>query len=271
MKVAFQGERGAFSEESALSYFKNKIELVPCYSFEKVFEKVLSREVDYGIVPVENSYSGSVNDTFDLLLKYDVNIIGEKILRIKHNLIAHKNVGLSDIKKIYAHPQAIAQCDIFLEKINKQIIPFYDTAGSVKFIKENNLVDSASIASKIAAKFYDMNILQESIESNSNNYTRFFIISTSETKKAINNKTSIVFSTKNIPGALYKSLKPFAERKINLTKIESRPSRKKPWEYIFYLDFEGFIEDEKSRLAINELKKLTAFIKILGSYPKDEF
>ncbi|MHA1409870.1 MAG: prephenate dehydratase [Candidatus Odinarchaeia archaeon] len=247
LKVAFQGERGAYSEESAIAYFGRGITLVPCYSFADVFMKVKNK------------------------VEYDVNIVGEKILQIRHNLIAHKNTTLNDIKKIYAHPQAIAQCDLFLRKIGKEVIPFYDTAGSVKHIKQNKLFDSAAIASKVAAEIYDMEILEESIESNPNNYTRFFIISTSfKAKKADRNKTTIVFATKNIPGALFKSLKPFADRNINLTKLESRPSRKKPWEYVFYLDFEAFIAEPRIQEAISELRKLTTFLKILGSYPSEE-
>ncbi|MEM2109317.1 MAG: prephenate dehydratase [Candidatus Odinarchaeota archaeon] len=269
LSVAFQGERGAYSEEAALEYFGKKISLKPCYSFQEVFENVINTSVDYGVVPVENSYAGSIVDTYDLLLNYTVNIVGEKILRIKHNLIANKGVTLSNIEDVYAHPQAIAQCDLFLKKINKRIIPFYDTAGSVKYIKEKNLKSAAAIASRYAAEIYNMNILAESIESVSNNYTRFFIISLKSSIKGVKNKTTIVFSIKNIPGSLYNCLKPLAEAGINLTKIESRPDRKKPWEYIFYLDFEGVKEEPVIAETLNQLQAKTSFLKILGSYPAD--
>ena len=269
LSVAFQGERGAYSEEAALEYFGREISLKPCYSFQEVFENVINTSVDYGVVPVENSYAGSIVDTYDLLLNYNVNIVGEKILRIKHNLIANKSVKLEDIRDVYAHPQAIAQCDLFLKKINKKIIPFYDTAGSVKYIKEQNLKNAAAIASRYAAEIYNMNILAESIESAPNNYTRFFIISLKSSVKGVKNKTTIVFSIKNIPGSLYNCLKPLAEAGINMTKIESRPDRKKPWEYIFYLDFEGIKDEPVIAETLTQLQAKTSFLKILGSYPAD--
>lgn len=269
VSVAFQGERGAFSEEAAILYFKDRLELKPCYSFSEVFERVLTGDVDYGIVPVENSYAGSIVDTFDLLLQYDVNIVGEKVLRIRHNLIVNVNVKIDDVEVVYAHPQATAQCDIFLRKINKKIVPFYDTAGSVKHVKENNLRNAAAIGSKLAAEIYGMSILAESIESNPDNYTRFYVISLAPAKKGVKNKTTIVFSTRNIPGSLYHCLKPFADSGINLTKIESRPNRKKPWEYVFYLEFEGLKDEVKSLKALSELKKKASLLKILGSYPAD--
>ncbi len=269
IQVAFQGEKGAYSEEAALQYFGENIAFKPCYSFQEVFEYVTDRKVEYGIVPVENSYTGSIVDTFDLLLNYNVNIVGEKILRIKHNLIANKGVSLPDISEVYAHPQAIAQCDVFLKKIGKKITPFYDTAGSVKYIKEKKLRNAAAIASRYAAEIYDMNILAESIESFSSNYTRFYIISLKESVKGLKNKTTIVFSIKNIPGSLYNCLKPLAEAGLNLSKIESRPDRKKPWEYIFYLDFEGVKDDPIVKQALIKLEAETSFLKILGSYPAD--
>ncbi|WEU40393.1 MAG: prephenate dehydratase [Candidatus Odinarchaeum yellowstonii] len=267
--VAFQGERGAYSEEAALEYFGREISLQPCYSFQEVFERVVERKVDYGVIPIENSYTGSIVDSYDLLLNYNVNIIGEKILKIKHNLIANKGVKLEDISEVYAHPQAIAQCDIFLKKLGRKVTPFYDTAGGVKYIKEKGLMNAAAIASRYAAEIYDMNVLVESIESFSNNYTRFYIISLKKSVKGLKNKTTLVFSIKNVPGSLYNCLKPLAEAGLNLTKIESRPDRKKPWEYVFYLDFEGVIDDPTVKKALTKLEAETTFLKILGSYPAD--
>ncbi|MHA1238090.1 MAG: prephenate dehydratase [Candidatus Odinarchaeia archaeon] len=268
MKVSFQGEKGAFSELAALKYFGENITVLPKRTFMDVFESLVNEESDYGILPVENSYAGSIYEVFDLLLKYDVKIVGEVILRIHHCLIAHPETKLNDIRVVYAHPQAILQCDEFLKKLNCKIEAAYDTAGSVKMLKEQNIKNAAAIAGKLAAEIYGMKILRENIESNPNNYTRFFILSRSLVKLSNGEKTTIVFSTENIPGALYRCLKPFAERNINLTKLESRPSKVKPWEYIFYLDFEGDINDPNISKVLYELKKYTTFLKVLGCYPK---
>jgi chorismate mutase/prephenate dehydratase len=175
---------------------------------------------------------------------------------------------LAGIKVIYSHPQALAQCEEFLRKLKAEIVPTYDTAGSAKRIKEASLKGSAAVASKRAAQIYGLEILAEGIETNPNNYTRFFVISKKKAEPSPKSKTSLVFSTKNLPGALYACLGAFANRDINLTKLESRPSRDKPWEYVFYVDFEGHIDDPVSQEAMTELKQTTNFIKILGSYPR---
>lgn len=268
IKVAFQGEIGAYSEEAAFKFFGKKIETIPCKTFSDVFKIVEKKKADYGIIPIENSLEGSIGQNYDLLLKSKLKIFGETILRIKHCLIAEKGVRLKSVKKVYSHSQALGQCREFLEKLNFELIPFYDTAGSVKMIKEEKLKDSAAIASERAARAYNLKILRKGIEANPNNYTRFFIISKGEKKRTGKDKTSIVFSTEHIPGALFKALRPFTEHNINLTKIESRPILKKPWEYNFYLDFEGHWAEKKIKKILEELKKSITFLKILGSYPK---
>jgi len=266
-KVAFQGERGAFSEDAVITFFGD-VELFPSRYIGDVFEAVLRDDVDFGVVPVENSQAGSINDTYDLLLHYPLNIVGEIHLRISHCLMALPGESLDGITVIYSHPQALAQCEEFLRKLRVEIVPTYDTAGSAKRIKEAGLKGCAAVASKRAAQIYDLEILAEKIETNPNNYTRFFVISKKKAEATSKSKTSLVFSTKNIPGALYDCLGAFATRDINLTKLESRPSKDKPWEYIFYVDFEGHIDDPVSQEALEGLKQKTNFIKILGSYPR---
>jgi len=266
-RVAFQGERGAFSEDAVITFF-GEAELFPSRYIADVFEAVLGDKVEYGVVPVENSQAGSINDTYDLLLRYPLNIFGEIQLRISHCLMALPGETIDGIKVIYSHPQALAQCEEFLRKLKAEIVPTYDTAGSAKRIKEENLKGSAAVASKRAATIYGLEVLGEGIETNPNNYTRFFVISKIKAEPTSKSKTSLVFGTKNIPGSLYSCLGVFATRNINLTKLESRPSRDKPWEYIFYVDFEGHVDDPVSQQALGELKLMTNFLKILGSYPR---
>jgi prephenate dehydratase len=266
-KVAFQGERGAFSEDAVITYFSDA-ELFPHRYIGDVFEAVLRDEVDFGVVPVENSQAGSINDTYDLLLSYPLSIFGEINLRISHYLMALPGESLDRIKVLYSHPQALAQCEKFLRKLDAEIVPTYDTAGSAKKIKEGGLKGCAAVAGRRAAQIYDLDILAEKIETNVNNYTRFLVISKKTAEPAPKSKTSLVFGTKNVPAALYACLGAFATRGINLTKLESRPSRDKPWEYVFYVDFEGYVNDRVCREALAELKQQTNFLKILGSYPR---
>lgn len=266
-KAAFQGERGAFSEDAVIT-FLGDIETIPCKSFSDVFEAVLGDKVEFGVVPVENSQAGSINETYDLLLSYPLNIFGEINLRVNHCLVALSGENLAEIKIVHSHPQAIAQCQEFLNKLNVEVVPGYNTAGSAKRIKEEGIRGHAAIASRRAAHIYDLKILATDIETNPNNYTKFFVISKKKNSQTLKNKTSMVFATKNIPGALYKILGAFATRTINLTKLESRPSKDKPWEYIFYVDFEGHIDDKICQEVLAELNEKTSFIKILGSYPR---
>jgi len=266
-KVAFQGEIGAFSEEAAFKFFGNKIQTIPLLTFADVFKAVEKGAADFGIVPIENSLEGTVGQNYDLLLKSELKIFGEQAIKISHCLIANKGVKIDSLKRVYSHPQALGQCREFLEKLKLEMIPVYDTAGSVRMVKEEGRRETAAIASERAGKIYQMKILKKGIETSQQNFTRFFIIAKKEAKRVKNSKTSIVFSLKNIPGVLFKSLEGFAKRKINLTKIESRPIMDKPWEYYFYLDFEGHRESQKIKEALSDLKEKTLFIKILGSYP----
>ncbi len=267
--VAFQGEKGAFSEAAALAYWGNHIKLNPCHTFKDVFQLLQNKTVDHGIIPIENSLTGSIHQNIDLALDFHHFIVGEIILRIQHNLLVNKGVKLEDIKTIVSHPQALMQCSNFLESLKDvECLPMYDTAGSAQYISEHKPTDKAAIASLQAGKDYGLQILKKDIENNKQNYTRFLIISKTQTFPQKNPKTSVVFSTKDIPGALFKALSVFALRDINLLKIESRPWQKGPWKYWFYLDFEGSMQDEVCKRAIGHLEEITAFLKILGSYSK---
>lgn len=268
VKVSFQGERGAYSEEAAASFFKSGVAAKPCKSLFDTFEAMEKGLVDFAVVPVENSLEGSVNETYDLLLSSGLKVCGEVNLRVSHSLIARPEVEIKDIVAVYSHPQALAQCRAYIRKMSFRPVATYDTAGSVKIIKKRRSRSVAAIASSRAASLYGMNILAEHIEDNPNNYTRFFALSFKDAPPTGNDKTSIVFSAKHVPGALYKALKVFADRDINLTKIESRPTRLKPWEYNFYLDFEGHRADKRCSEALGALDKKGMLTKILGSYPK---
>ena len=268
MEVAFQGEVGAYSEEAVFRFFGPSTQIRPCESLEDVFKAVERDEVQFGVVPIENSLEGNISRVYDLLLDSTLKVYGEIGVRVIHCLIAGPEAGLDTIKKVYSHPQALGQCRSFLKHLNCELIPTYDTAGSVKMIKERGLPDSAAVASARAAEIYGMKIIAQEIEDNPNNFTRFFIMSREDSPPSGNDKTSIVFFAKDRPGALYESIREFASRKVNLTKLESRPTRQKPWEYNFYVDFEGHRQDGAAREALESLEKNSIFLKVLGSYPK---
>ena len=268
VKVAFQGERGAFSESAVYASFGKKVEVKPCRDLTEVFENVSKQETRFGVVPIENSLEGSVNQTYDLFLTHDLKVCGEIILRVSHCLIANPDVTLADIKTVYSHPQALAQCRIFLERLGRELVPTYDTAGSVKMLREKGLRNAAAVASAKAAEIYGMQILSREIEDNPTNHTRFFVLSKEDSPITGKDKTSIIFAASHTPGSLYQALSEFAKRNINLTKIESRPTKQKAWEYNFYLDFEGHRTEENCAAALKALQKSGAFLKILGSYPK---
>ena len=268
VSVAFQGEIGAYGEEAAVNFFGPTAEVKPCESFDEVFRMVEQGDAQYGIVPVENSLEGSINRVYDLLLGSNLRVQGEIELRISHCLIAHHEARLDTIKSIYSHPQALAQCQGFLKHLPAELIPAYDTAGSVKIIREQATKDSAAVASARAAEIYGMKTIAREIEDTPNNFTRFFILAQEDSSPSGKDKTSVVFSVKHNPGALYDALREFADRKINLMKIESRPTRQKVWEYNFYLDFEGHREDKIAREVLESLENHTLFVKVLGSYPR---
>ncbi len=267
-RVAFQGEVGAYSEQAVLLFFGSEASVNPCKGLRDVFETIEKGKSGFGVVPVENSLEGSVNETYDLLLESNLRVSGEINLRVVHCLIGSPETQLSDIKVVYSHPQALAQCRRFLESLNCELVSTYDTAGSVKMIREKGLVDSAAIASEKAAEVYGMKVLKKAIEDSPNNYTRFFVLSKDDAPPSGRDKTSIVFSVKHLPGALFNALQEFAVRSINLTKIESRPTRQNPWEYNFYLDFEGHKEETACKEALEGLRRKSIFVKVLGSYPK---
>jgi len=267
LTVAFQGEVGAYSEEAAFQFFGTSIEIRPRETLEEVFASV-EQGVQYGIIPVENSLEGSISRSYDLMLESALHVCGEIELRVIHCLIASPGASLDTVKKVYSHPQALGQCRSFLKHLDAELVPSYDTAGSVKMIKESGSADSAAIASARAAEIYGMKVITREIEDNPNNFTRFFILAREDSPPSGNDKTSIVFSTKDRPGALYEVLGEFSRRHINLAKLESRPTRQKPWQYNFYLDFEGHREEAAAREALNRVEELSIFLKVLGSYPK---
>jgi len=266
--VAFQGELGAYSEEAAVRFFGPSIQVKPCESLDDVFRTVEKGEAQRGAIPIENSLEGSISRAYDLLLDSSLRVCGETEVRVVHCLIASPGTKLDSIKRVYSHPQALGQCQAFLKHLDSELVPTYDTAGSVKMIKEKGITDGAAIASTRAAEIYGMQIIAREIEDNPNNFTRFFILAKQDSPPTGNDKTSIVFSVKHRPGALYEFLRKLASKNINLTKIESRPTRQKPWEYNFYLDLEGHREDEAAREALDNLERISLFVKVLGSYPK---
>ncbi len=267
-KVAFQGERGAFSEIAAIKFFGSSIKPILCKTFGEVFQRINRKEAEYGILPIENSQTGGINEVHDLLLHQEVFAVGEVKLKVEHCLITKGEINFKVIEKVYSHPQALAQCEGFLSKNlpHCQVIPVYDTAGSVKMIKELKINNVAAIASSWAAELYGLKILSLGIQDNKYNYTRFLVLSPEISSEAKNNKTSIIFAVVNKPGALYKCLKEFAIRNIDLSRLESRPSKREPWEYIFYTDFDKGLFEQSAQQALEALKKCTTFIKIIGTY-----
>ena len=269
MKIAFQGERGAYSEAAAIAYFGGDIEPVACESFDLVFERVESGEVKRGAVPIENSLAGSIHRNYDLLLRHNLHIVGEKIFRVRHCLIAHNGVSKADIKQVWSHPQALAQCEHYIKRLGASIEATYDTAGSVKLLKESPRRDVAAIASRRAAEVYGLQILDEGIEDDEANFTRFLILSRQPEPTSQPSKTSIVFSLRNTPGALFKALSVFALRDLDLTKIESRPIPGQTWAYSFYLDFVGSTAEPVVIRALDHLGEIATTLRVLGSYSRD--
>ena len=268
--VAFQGERGAFSFSAARKLLGKSVAPYPCESFKSVFEMVKTGKVSHGVIPIENTLHGSVHENYDLLLNYELPIIGETSLRISHQLIAMPGQKLKDVTRAFSHPVALNQCRQFFEK-HPRITPisFYDTAGSVKMLKEQRPPQAAAIASEDAATIYGGHILRRNIEDNRQNSTRFFLLSQQAPKHVSNTgnwKTSLVFGTVNSPGSLFRAMACFSLRDLDLTKIESRPLRSRPWEYLFYVDIVGRLDDVPLSKALENLQELTSFFKVLGSY-----
>jgi chorismate mutase/prephenate dehydratase len=266
--VAYQGEPGAYSEEAAIRFFGKSTKGLPYDTLDEVFEALEANAAPFAMVPVENSLEGSITRAYDLLLDSPLMVCGEIELRISHCLIALEGATLGDIRFVYSHPQALGQSRQFLNKLNAEIVPASDTAGSVKMIKSEKRLDHAAVASAKAAELYGLNILAREIEDNPHNFTRFFVLSREDSPPTGNDKTSIVFSLKHKPGALYECLREFAQRNVNLTKLESRPTRHQPWEYNFYMDLAGHREERGVAEALQALQDHANFVKILGSYPR---
>jgi len=268
--IAFQGEHGAYSEIASKKYFGEDVKLSPTFSIDAVFNKVKTGKADCGVVPVENSSFGSIFETYDYLLKYDLNIIGELNLQVNHYLLAAKKYKLGEIKKVFSHPQALGQTSEFLKTLkNAQIHPAYDTAGSAIISEMDKDEPVAIVASKNASKIYGLKIIKSNIQNNKQNFTRFLIISKKQLNKKITfSKTSICFEIKSTPGSLFKALSVFALRDIDLVKIESRPIPQKPFQYLFYTDFYGNLADDKVKNAMNHLTEISENVRQFGTYEK---
>jgi len=275
--IAFQGERGAFSEEAARKLLGAEIDVLPCPRFEDVFRSLQEGTAAGAVIPIENTLAGSVHENYDHLQRYEFPIVAETNVRIVHNLMAQPGVPFSRIRRVYSHPVALNQClEFFARHPRIERVTFYDTAGGAKMIMEEGIRDAGAIASAVAAEIYGARILRRSIEDDRRNFTRFFLLRTPDYARKYPKgippnsqwKTSLVFSTRNIPGALFRCLSAFALRDLNLTKIESRPLRGKPWEYLFYLDFLGRVDSPPAQNALGHLRELADVLKVLGCYPR---
>jgi prephenate dehydratase len=265
--VAFQGEKGAYSEEATYQFFGSEVNTIPCPSLEGIFEAVESESADYGALPVENSTAGSINQAYDLLLDHDLRVWGEVIFRVHHTLLVTPGTQQADVQKVRSHPQALAQCDRYLKNRGWTAETAYDTAGAARDLAAEPEPGVAVIASRLAGQLYELEELDRGIEDSVHNYTRFFILSFEDPPRAQRNKTSLVFCARHQPGALFECMGEFAKRHVNLTKIESRPRFNRPWQYIFYLDFEGHARDAECEAAMMGLLRRSSFVKLLGSYP----
>ncbi len=267
-QVAFQGERGAFSEEAAIKLLGGAVSLLPLPTFEAAFNAIAQHKAGYVLAPIENSLAGPVQRSLDLLVESDLTIIGEVIIRVQHNLIGLPGSTFEDVTVVESHPVALAQCEqFFSSRPSLKRIATDDTAGSVREIVRAEDRKRAAIASKRAAQIYGGQILRENLEDDPENYTQFVLLAPAmETVPERADKISLVFRLAHVPGALFYALEPFARRKINLMKVESRPVRGLPWQYRFYLDLQAFASDPEVQAALDELKKLAVDVRILGSY-----
>ncbi len=268
--VAFQGELGAFSQAAAEKLLSIAISAQPCPAFRDVFESLRTGQADYAVLPIENTLHGSIHENYDYLLEFGFNVVGETNIRISHQLIAMPGTRFEDVSAVYSHPVALNQCrNFFKENPKVRAVPYYDTAGSVKMLRDELPAGSAAIASSKACEIYGGTILQAGIEDDLQNYTRFFLLSKQNYAHSLGNgeaKTSLVFSTANTAGALFRALACFALRDVSLAKIESRPLRGKPWEYLFYVDLVGSVDDPRVERALAHLSETADLLKVLGSY-----
>lgn len=266
--IAFQGDPGANSELAIRQHFGDSVEIFPCRTLTDLFEAIHSNgHITYGMLPVENALAGAVSKAYELLMDSDLRIQAEVVLHVHHALLAPRGVTLKDLKCVRSHPQALAQCERFLKRNHLEAEPWYDTAGSAKDLAANPEPHVGAIATELAGNLYNLDILATQIEDVEYNFTRFFVVGNDDPARGEYNKTSLVFATRNHPAALYDCLGEFAKQNINLTKIESRPRRNRPWEPVFYLDFEGHWQDENVQEALTRLLQRASFVKMLGSYP----
>ena len=274
MKVAFQGELGAFSQQAIRQLLGARAQPVPCERFDQVFDALAKRTVNAAAIPIENTLHGSIHENYDLLLRHDFTVTAETNVRVVHNLIAPPGLEFRGVRTVYSHQVALNQCrDFFARHRRIAQKAFYDTAGSVKMIMQDRPRGAAAIASALAAEIYGARILKKAIEDDPQNYTRFFLLEHSGAKPRPPAgsakkpwKTSLVFSMGNTPGALFRALAALALRDLNLVKVESRPLRGKPWEYMFYLDLIGRQDEDAVRNALRHLTEMADFLRVLGSY-----
>lgn len=267
MRIAYQGEPGAYSEAAALR-FNPAADVVPRPSFEAVFAGVAERQATHGILPIENTIGGTIHRNYDLLLEHDLPIVGEVKLPIVHHLIVLEGTTLEQVRRVYSHPQGLAQCERFLRTLKDvEIVATYDTAGSAKMIREENLRETAAIASERAARVFDLQLLRSGIQDYADNFTRFLLIGREAVPLGAPDKTTIVFAVANEAGALFKALSVFALRGIDLTKLESRPIPARPFEYLFYADLATNREDFRCARALMNLAEFAPSVRTLGSYP----
>ena len=266
-KIGFQGVSGSNGEQALFEYFGEEVNTLPVKNFEDIFIELKNGNIKYGVLPIENSSTGGISEVYDLLNKYDFNIVGETSIKINHFLMGIKGSKISDIEEVYSHPQGFAQCGDFLKYHPEwKLIPYDNTANSAKLVAEKNQKSIAVIASEKVAKIYNLDILESYINSNKNNITRFAIIGKDLSTNPDNNKVSVVISTEHKAGSLYQVLQWFAENSINLTKIESRPLKSRPWEYYFYIDFDGNLNDPNLKTALKQISSSCHYFKILGNY-----
>ena len=265
MRLAYQGEPGAYSEAAALHHCGPDAETLPCKTFDEVFEAVVKKRATHGVVPLENSIGGTIHRNYDLLLEHDLSITGEVELDVVHCLQALPGTRIPDVKVVYSHPQALAQCERYLKDLGVTVEAVYDTAGGAKLVAEKKLAGAAALASRRAAEVFGLEVLQEAVQDYEYNITRFAIIGSGAPAPDAN-KTTIVFALPSTPGALFKALSVFALRDINLTKLESRPMRGRPWEYLFYVEVEARRDDLLCARALTHLAEFAKWTRVLGTY-----
>ncbi len=267
MNVAFQGEPGAYSHQAILETFGRATEALPCHTFAEAFDAVEQGTATLAMIPIENSTAGAINQSYDLLLDHNLTITREVVLPVRHALLVPSGTPRADIVRVYSHPAALAQCEHFITSNGWEPVVAYDTAGAAKLLAASREPHAAALASAIAGEIYGLDILAQSVQDLANNYTRFFVIGHDAPPRTDNCKTSLVLETAHSPGSLYRVLGEFASRAINLTKLESRPDRKNPWHYIFYIDLQTHRADPLFQAALVALRDKTVFLKVLGSYP----